>query len=110
VRSAGAEPKVALLGLAFKPDVDDFRESPSFHIAEIVAGWKNCEVLVSEPYTEALLGALADQKHVRLVASAGDAIRQAHVVVMLVNHRQYKDIPVTDLGDKVVIDTRGVWS
>jgi hypothetical protein len=29
---------------------------------------------------------------------------------MLVNHRQYKDIPVTDLDDKVVIDTRGVWS
>lgn len=109
-RSAGAEPKVALLGLAFKPDVDDFRESPSFHIAATVAGWKNCEVLISEPYTEVLPGALADQNHVRLVDSAGDAVRQAHVVVMLVNHRQYKDIPVTDLSDKVVIDTRGVWS
>lgn len=110
VRSAGAEPKVALFGLAFKPDVDDFRESPSLHIAEIVAGWNDCDVLISEPHADALPGALAGHKHVRLVADAHDAVRQAHIVVMLVNHRHYKDIPVTDLGDKVVIDTRGVWS
>jgi UDP-N-acetyl-D-mannosaminuronic acid dehydrogenase len=110
VRSAGAEPKVALLGLAFKPDVDDFRESPSLHIAETVAGWNDCEVLVSEPHADTLPGALAAKKHVRLIADAREAVRQAHIVVMLVNHRHYKDIPVTDLGDKVVIDTRGVWS
>lgn len=110
VRLAGAKPQVALLGLAFKPDVDDFRESPSLYIAEIVAGWKNCEIIVSEPHTDTLPGALAGQNHVRLIADVQDAVRQAHIIVMLVNHRHYKDIPVTDLGDKVVIDTRGVWS
>jgi UDP-N-acetyl-D-mannosaminuronic acid dehydrogenase len=109
-RAAGAKPKVALLGLAFKPDVDDFRESPALHIAEIVAEWNDCEVLVSEPHAEALPGTLANHKHVRLVDDTSAAIRDAHIVVMLVNHRAYNKIPRADLKDKAVIDTRGVWS
>lgn len=110
VRSAGAAPKVALLGLAFKPDVDDFRESPSLRIAEVVASWTNCDVLISEPHADELPGALAGQKHVRLIENVRDAIQQAHIVVMLVNHRIYKEITETDLNNKAVIDTRGVWS
>ena len=109
-RAAGAQPKVALLGLAFKPDVDDFRESPALQIAEAVAGWNDCELLVSEPHAEALPGTLAGKTHVRLVDDADAAIRDAHIVVMLVNHRTYNDIPRASLKDKAVIDTRGVWS
>lgn len=109
-RAAGAKPKVALLGLAFKPDVDDFRESPALHIAEIVAGWNDCEVLVSEPHAKELPGMLAGQAHVRLVKDASAAIHDAHIVVMLVNHRVYNTIPRADLEGKAVIDTRGVWS
>jgi len=110
VRAAGAKPKVALLGLAFKPDVDDFRESPALHIAEAVAEWNNCEVLVSEPHAGQLPGKLAGQKHVRLVENMRDLIRDAHIVVMLVNHRLYNEIPRADLESKAIIDTRGVWS
>ncbi len=109
-RAAGAKPKVALLGLAFKPDVDDFRESPAVQIAETVAGWESCEVLVSEPYAKELPRALSGQKHVRLISNARDAIREAHIVVMLVNHRFYNELPRGDLKGKAVIDTRGVWS
>ncbi|MBN8974321.1 MAG: UDP-N-acetyl-D-mannosamine dehydrogenase, partial [Rhizobiales bacterium] len=107
-RAAGAKPKVALLGLAFKPDVDDLRESPALHIAEIVAEWSDCEILVSEPHAKMLPGTLASHKHVRLVDDATTAIRDAHIVVMLVNHRAYNEIPRTSLKDKAVIDTRGV--
>lgn len=109
-RAAGARPKVALLGLAFKPDVDDFRESPALQIAEAVAAWNNCEVLVSEPHAEALPGELAGHKHVSLVEDTGAVIRDAHIVVMLVNHRPYNEIPRADLAGKAIIDTRGVWS
>jgi UDP-N-acetyl-D-mannosaminuronic acid dehydrogenase len=109
-RAAGAEPKVALLGLAFKPDVDDFRESPSLQIAEAVAGWDSCEVLVSEPYALELPGTLKGQKHVRIVGDVGEAIGEAHIVVMLVNHRIFSEISRRDLEGKAVIDTRGVWS
>jgi len=99
-----------LLGLAFKPDVDDFRESPSLHIAEAVAAWNNCDVLVSEPHARELPGALAGHKHVRLMQNVRDVVRDAHVVVMLVNHRIYKEIPRADLDNKAIVDTRGVWS
>lgn len=109
-RAAGAKPKVGLLGLAFKPDVDDFRESPALQIAEAVAAWNNCEVLVSEPHAEALPGELAGHKHVSLVEDTGALIRDAHIVVMLVNHRPYNEIPRADLEGKAIIDTRGVWS
>lgn len=109
-RAAGGEPKVALLGLAFKPDVDDFRESPSLQIAETVANWNSCELLISEPHAEKLPGSLAGKTHVHLVSSVRDAIREAHIVAMLVNHRLYNDIPQADLAGKAVIDTRGVWS
>jgi UDP-N-acetyl-D-mannosaminuronic acid dehydrogenase len=109
-RAAAAKPKVGLLGLSFKPDVDDFRESPALQIAEAVAEWNNCELLVSEPHAEQLPGKLAGQKHVRLVEDTGTLIRDAHIVVMLVNHRPYNEIPRADLEGKAIIDTRGVWS
>jgi UDP-N-acetyl-D-mannosaminuronic acid dehydrogenase len=109
-RAAGAKPKVALLGLAFKPDVDDFRESPSLQIAETIASWNSCEMLVSEPYAEALPCSLSAQGGVCLVNDVHGAIRDAHIVVMLVNHRQYSEISRGELEGKAVIDTRGVWS
>jgi UDP-N-acetyl-D-mannosaminuronic acid dehydrogenase len=109
-RAVGARPKVLALGLAFKPDVDDFRESPALEIAEEVAKWNTCELLVSEPFAEQLPGKLAGYKNVRKVTDVQDAIGEAHVVVMLVNHRAYSDLAQTELGKKVVIDTRGVWS
>ena len=109
-RSAGTQAKVALLGLAFKPDVDDFRESPALRIAQVVAGWNDCTVLISEPHAQTLPCPLASYKHVRLVSDASVAIRDAHIVVMLVNHRVYNKIPREALKDKAVIDTRGVWS
>lgn len=109
-RAAGAKPKVAVLGLAFKPDVDDFRESPSLQIAETIASWNSCEMLISEPYAEALPCSLSGHGGVRLVNDAREAIRDAHIVVMLVNHRQYGEVSRGELEGKAVIDTRGVWS
>ncbi len=109
-RAVGARPKVLVLGLAFKPDVDDFRESPALQIAEHVAEWNACELLVSEPFAEKLPGRLAGCRNARLATGIRDAIAEAHVVVMLVNHRAYGEITRADLDGKVVIDTRGVWS
>ncbi len=109
-RAMGAKPKVALLGLAFKPDVDDFRESPALQIAEAVAEWDNCEILLSEPHADRPPGTLANHRHVHMVEDAHDAVRDANIVVMLVNHRLYSEIARTELEGKAVIDTRGVWS
>jgi UDP-N-acetyl-D-mannosaminuronic acid dehydrogenase len=109
-RAVGGHPKVLALGLAFKPDVDDFRESPALEIAEEVAGWNTCDLLVSEPFAEVLPGNLAKRQNVGMVTDIQGAIGEAHIVVMLVNHRAYGEIAPADLRNKVVIDTRGVWS
>lgn len=45
-----------------------------------------------------------------MIEDVRDVIREAHIVVMLVNHRLYNEIPRADLDGKAIIDTRGVWS
>jgi UDP-N-acetyl-D-mannosaminuronic acid dehydrogenase len=109
-RAAGRfrAPVIACLGLAFKPDVDDLRESPSVEIVAELAAKLACEIVVAEPFIQRLPAALAQHAHVRL-AAANDAVTAADIVVLLVNHRQFRDIPRPLLQDKVVIDTRGFW-
>lgn len=76
------KPRVACLGLAFKPDIDDLRESPAMHVAEalIDAGY---DVMAVEPNIEL---------HERVPLMDLDAaLRSADVVAVLVKHRQFID-------------------
>ena len=79
-RVCGAgRPKVALLGLAFKADVDDLRESPALLIAETVAGWENCDVMVSEPNIDELPDFAARQgTSYDFATDVHDAVAEAH--------------------------------
>ncbi len=77
---------VACLGIAFKPDIDDLRESPALGIAQQVAEL-GCRVQVVEPNIEALPKSLA-QDNVTL-ASLDDALAQADVVCVLVKHKPF---------------------
>lgn len=106
--SAHAEPVIACLGLAFKPDIDDLRESPAVEIVQMLAKEKVGRLLVVEPHVEQLPPALAALSQVQLV-TAEEALAQADVVALLVNHRAFYGITKAQLGDKRVIDTRGVW-
>ena len=108
--SGKGRPVVGLLGLAFKPDVDDLRESPALQIAEAVVAGGDCDVVVSEPHIEHLPASLANGAGVRLTDDMHEAVREADVVVMLVNHRLYQTIARDELAGKTVIDTRGIWS
>lgn len=109
-RGAAGRPTVALLGLAFKADVDDLRESPALAIAETVAGWGNCEIIVSEPNIDKLPESLAGKPHVRMLEDIQEVVGRAEILVMLVNHRPYTEIQRGKLDGKTLIDTRGVWS
>lgn len=106
--AAHPAPVIACLGLAFKPDIDDLRESPAVEIVHMLATHGAGRLLVVEPHVDQLPPALRGLQNVELT-SAHSAIEQAQVVAMLVNHRAFYGITKAQLQGKRVIDTRGVW-
>ncbi len=102
------DPVFACLGLAFKPDIDDLRESPAMEVVQLLAGHKTGRVIVAEPHIEHLPPSLAKFDNIELV-SAEEAVRRANIIVMLVSHQVFYAINRTQLEGKQVIDTRGVW-
>ncbi|WP_455820946.1 UDP-N-acetyl-D-mannosamine dehydrogenase [Pseudomonas cerasi] len=101
-----SELKIACFGLAFKPDIDDLRESPAVQVTKMIADWHQGTTLVVEPNVQLLPAKLQDS--VTLV-TLDDALQQADVLVMLVDHRQFKTIDPTAVSQQWVIDTKGVW-
>jgi UDP-N-acetyl-D-mannosaminuronic acid dehydrogenase len=101
-------PVIACLGLAFKPDVDDLRESPAMEITAELARRGDAQIIAVEPHVRELPALLAKLPNVRL-AGVEEAVRGADVVVLLVNHRCFADIDRSLLQGKAVVDTRGFW-
>ena len=98
--------KIACFGLAFKPNIDDLRESPAMEIAKRIASWHSGETLVVEPNIHQLPAKLADtSKLVELT----EALEQADVLVMLVDHSQFKAIGGERIEQQWIVDTKGVW-
>jgi len=107
--SFGSEARIATLGLAFKANIDDLRESPAIGItASLADELPTAKVLVAEPHVEALPKALANRRNVEL-ASTEDAIAQADVIVVLVDHDEFKNVDAGLLAGKAIVDTRGIW-
>jgi UDP-N-acetyl-D-mannosaminuronic acid dehydrogenase len=102
--AAAAGAAVACLGLAFKANVDDLRESPAVDIAVHLAD-AGLKVLAVEPHVTALPKVL--QGRVELVSLA-DALARSSVVVLLVDHRAFSGLTLAQLTGKKLIDTRGV--
>jgi len=100
------QPVIACLGLAFKADVDDLRESPAVEIVAQLAHDQVGEILAVEPHVKALPAILNGK--VKLVGAA-DAVTRANVVVLLVNHKAFASTEKKHLEGKAVIDTRGFW-
>nr|WP_148284889.1 UDP-N-acetyl-D-mannosamine dehydrogenase [Anoxybacillus flavithermus] len=99
-------PTIACLGLAFKANVDDLRESPAVKIVKELSAIYDQTIYVAEPHIEELPKDLLEL-NVRLVKTE-DAIEKADVVVLLVDHDYFKVIDKKALLNKIVIDTRGV--
>ena len=100
------EVTIACFGLAFKPDIDDLRESPALSIAKSVATWHNGTTLVVEPNTETLPAKLDELAQ---LVSIEDALKRADILVMLVDHTPFKAIASEDIKQQWVVDTKGVW-
>lgn len=101
-------PVIAALGLAFKPDIDDLRESPALAIAaSLPSAVPGAQLLVVEPNVAELPPVLAGSGIV--LAEVEEAIAKADVVVLLVDHREFTALDRSLLAGKKVVDTRGVW-
>lgn len=98
---------IACFGLTFKPDIDDLRESPALHIAEALADRHAGKVFVVEPNLESLPECLTDRRVAQ--TNLGAAIERASVLVLLVDHSQFKNISPQLTRFQKLIDTRGVW-
>ncbi|WZB74629.1 UDP-N-acetyl-D-mannosamine dehydrogenase [Achromobacter insuavis] len=97
--------KIACLGLAFKPDIDDLRESPAMEITGRVQRL-GCHVLVAKPNIENIPPALA-ASNVELV-DVREALREADVICVLVKHRPFIDEISTLKNHPKVIDAVGL--
>jgi UDP-N-acetyl-D-mannosaminuronic acid dehydrogenase len=100
-------PVVACLGLTYKPDVDDLRESPATAIVAQLARGGPERILVADPNLRALPKELALFSNIELCDTIA-AIRQADIVALLVAHSPFRRIPQEELLRRVVIDVTGL--
>ncbi|MGZ3709214.1 MAG: UDP-N-acetyl-D-mannosamine dehydrogenase [Bdellovibrionota bacterium] len=101
-------PTIACLGLSYKADVDDLRESPAIEIVEALARKKIGHLEIVEPHVDALPAPLAGMTDVTL-SELKQAIGRSNVVVLLVDHQPFRNLDRKLLEGKTVIDVRGVW-
>ncbi|ENB9203308.1 TPA: UDP-N-acetyl-D-mannosamine dehydrogenase [Serratia marcescens] len=101
-----SEVKIACFGLAFKPNIDDLRESPAVEVTHLIAEWHVGETLAVEPNVEQLPKSLVGHVALKTIA---EALQQADVIVMLVDHQQFKAIRPEEIRQSWVVDTKGVW-
>ncbi|WP_407331006.1 UDP-N-acetyl-D-mannosamine dehydrogenase [Enterovibrio sp. 27052020O] len=93
--------KIACYGLAFKPDIDDLRESPALYIANSIASMHSGTVYAVEPNVKSM----KDGSELTLVPFE-KAKEIADIHILLVDHRDFK---LTKNNSKYIIDTKGVW-
>ncbi|AYY82668.1 MULTISPECIES: UDP-N-acetyl-D-mannosamine dehydrogenase [Proteus] len=100
------EIKIACFGLSFKPNIDDLRESPAMNITKQVADWHSGTTLAVEPNIHELPTKL---KGITELVSTEQALKDADIVLMLVDHQQFKAIPGSKVTQRWIVDTKGVW-
>lgn len=101
------KPVIACLGLAFKADIDDLRESPAVDITLKLAQSNQGKVLAVEPNISHLPPKL-QEAGIELV-SLKKALEEANILVVLVDHKPFKALARSEINTKVVVDTRGLF-
>lgn len=98
---------IACFGLAFKANIDDFRESPALKIAAQLARRYGGRIKIVEPYASELPAAF-DGTGAELI-DIDEALENCGMMITLTDHDMFKSIPLDERAGKVVYDTRGIW-
>ena len=98
---------VSCLGVAFKPDIDDLRESPALEITKRLVRELPGKVNVVEPNAPELSDDLKDKAE---LLATDKAIASSDILVLLVDHKEFKAVDRKLLQGKLVVDTRGIWT
>lgn len=94
------KPCIAMMGLAFKPNIDDLRESPAKYITtKVMQSCNNANILVVEPNIES--------HNVFKLTPYQEAYEKADIIVMLVAHDPFKTLPYRE--NKVILDFCGIY-
>ncbi|RLZ10554.1 UDP-N-acetyl-D-mannosamine dehydrogenase [Faecalibacter macacae] len=95
----GRQPSIALMGLAFKPNIDDLRESPAIHIVErVLQDAGDADLYIVEPNVE--------EHKVFKLTEYTSAVEKADIIALLVAHDEFKSLKFTE--NQVVLDFCGV--
>lgn len=94
-------PVIACLGLSYKPNVNDLRESPAIRIVQELCSVAEGEILVVEPHIHELP---ADMNKAARFTALEEAIQRADIIVVLVGHNGFKEIKPCMLKDKIILD------
>jgi UDP-N-acetyl-D-mannosaminuronic acid dehydrogenase len=100
------EVTISCFGLAFKSDIDDLRESPALAITQQISEIHTGRVLAVEPNISELPSKLAGKLN---FADIETALSETDVLVLLVDHKEFKEIPVSAIAKYTVVDTRGIF-
>ena len=95
-------PKIACLGLAFKPDIDDLRESPALEITKMLSDVEGYEIMAVEPNIEKLPSVLINRKNIKLT-SLEQAIELSNIIIVLVKHQEFIGLSSDKIVDFVSI-------
>lgn len=101
------KPVIACLGIAFKADIDDLRESPALSITEKLSEHEDYKILVVEPNIKDLPPSL--QKSNVELCTIEKALDLANTLAVLVDHEEFKEIPADLVAKKLIIDSRGIF-
>ena len=98
--------KIAVLGLAYKPDVDDLRESPAAEVAHLLID-AGADVRAFEPFKpEGLPGIL-------MCSTLEETVQDAEAILLLVRHAQFREMDPSKIAEqtpaRVVLDTVNAW-